>query len=233
MKKFGIVIFVVALLVGVVFANLFSFGKVSGKIFNFSFGNSIHGSGVAASEVRNVGDFNGVDVGGVFDVEIVAGRDFEVKVEADDNLIPHIKTEVSDGILKISSSSHRLKSQTPLKIRVSAPNIESLDASGAVKISLSGVKNKDLRVDTSGASKIRLEGETVSLSVEVSGASKVDAESLRAVNATVDASGASHADVFVTGKFVSEASGASKIGYAGNPASIEKSSSGASKVYQK
>jgi hypothetical protein len=53
------------------------------------------------------------------------------------------------------------------------------------------------------------------------------------VNATVDASGASHADVFVTGKFVSEASGASKIGYAGNPASIEKSSSGASKVYQK
>jgi hypothetical protein len=232
MKKFGVIIFVVALLVGVVFANLFSFGRVSGKIFNISFGSAIQGSGVAATDVRNVGNFKGVDVGGVFEVEIVAGKDFEVQVEADNNLIEHVKTEVSGGILKITSSE-RLKSQTPLRIRVSAPNIESVDASGVAKVSVSGVKNDELRIDTSGASKVKVEGETASLSVEVSGASRVDAESLKAVNATVDASGASHVDVFVTGKLVSEASGASKIGYGGSPTSVEKNTSGASKVFQK
>ena len=65
MKKLGIIIFIFALLVGVVFANLFSFGRVSGKLFNFSIGRSVKGSGVTASEVRNLSGFKGVDVGGV------------------------------------------------------------------------------------------------------------------------------------------------------------------------
>ena len=232
MKKFGVIVFVVAVLVGVVFANLFSFGRVSGKLFNVSFGTAIHGSGVAASDVRKVRDFTGVDVGGVFEVEIVAGRDFEVVVDADDNLLEHVKTEVNGNVLKISSSQ-RLKSDNPLRIRVSAPNIDSVHASGVTRVSVSGVKNKEMRVDTSGASKIKLDGQTASLSVEVSGASRVDAETLEAGNAHVDASGASHANVFVTGKLVSEASGASKISYTGNPTIVEKKTSGASKVFNK
>ena len=232
MKKLGIIIFIVAILVGVVFANLFSFGRVSGKLFNFSIGRSVKGSGVTASEVRNVPGFKGVDVGGVFEVEIVAGNDFEVKVEADENLLQYIKTEVDGGVLKISSTE-RIRSHEPLRVRVSAPTIESLEASGVCKVSLTGVKTNELTVGTSGASKVSLAGETSSLTVDVSGASSVEGESLKAENAKVEASGASKVNVFVTGRLVSDASGESKIGYTGNPASIEKSTSGASKVYQK
>jgi hypothetical protein len=232
MKKFGIIIFIVAILVGVVFANLFSFGRVSGKLFNFSIGRSVKGSGVAASDVRNVGSFKGVDVGGIFEVEIIAGKEFEVRVETDDNLLQYVKTEVDAGVLKISTTE-RMKSHEPLRVRISAPSIESVEASGVCKVSLAGVKNSELRIDTSGASKIRLEGETTSLSVDVSGASSVDGENLKAENANVEASGASNVSVFVTGRLVSDASGASKIGYSGNPASVEKNTSGASKVYQK
>lgn len=232
MKKLGIIIFIVAILVGVVFANLFSFGRVSGKLFNFSIGRSVKGSGVAASEVRNVSGFKGVDVGGVFEVEIIAGNDFEVKVEADENLLQYIRTEVDGGVLKISSTE-RIRSHEPLRVRVSAPTIESLEASGVCKVSLTGVKNNELSIGTSGASKVSVAGETSSLTVDVSGASSVEGESLKAENAKVEASGASKVNVFVTGRLVSDASGASKIGYTGNPASVEKSTSGASKVYQK
>jgi hypothetical protein len=232
MKKLGIIIFIFALIAGVVFANLFSFGRVSGKLFNFSIGRSVKGSGVTASEVRNVTGFKGVDVGGVFVVEIIAGSDFDVKVEADDNLLQYIKTEVNDGVLKISSTE-RIKSHEPLRVRVSAPTIESVEASGVCKVSLTGVKNNKLIIGTSGASKVTVAGETSSLTVDVSGASSVDGESLRAENARVEASGASKVNVFVTGRLVSDASGASKIGYSGNPTSVEKNTSGASKVYQK
>ena len=145
----------------------------------------------------------------------------------------YIETEVTGGVLKISSSSHQLKAKTPLRIRVSAPNIESVEASGASKVSLSALKNDELRLDTSGASKVKLEGSTRSLSIEISGASHVDAGMLKAEDAVVDSSGASDVNVFVTGKLISDASGASKIGYAGNPSVVEKKSSGASKVYQK
>ena len=231
MKKLGIIIFVVALILGVVFSNLFSFGKASARFFNISF-NSVAGSGVAATESRDVSEFNGIDVGGVFQVEVTAGKEYGVVVEADDNLLQYVKTEVSGGVLKISSTE-RLKSTTPMRIRVSAPEIESIDASGACKISVADVKSSELRVDTSGASKVNLAGETSSVTIEVSGASNIDAANLKAENATVKASGASKVEVFVTGKLTSGASGASKISYSGNPTSVTKDTSGAGKVSQK
>ena len=51
--------------------------------------------------------------------------------------------------------------------------------------------------------------------------------------ATIDASGASKVSVFVTEELNSEASGASKIQYSGNPTSVENKTSGASSVRQK
>jgi hypothetical protein len=232
MKKIGIVIFIVAVLAGVVFANLFSFGRASGQLFSFSFKSGIRGSGVAASEAREANDFTGVDVGGVFQVEITAGREFSVLVDADDNLLQYIKTEVNGDVLHIETTE-RINSTTPIRVRISAPDIESVGASGASKVTLNGVNNSNLSVDTSGASKVKIEGETAEVKVEVSGASSVDAESLKAKTAEVDASGASSVNLFVTERVVADASGASRISYSGNPTSVEKRTSGASRVHQK
>lgn len=232
MKKLGIIIFVVAIILGVVFSNLFSFGKASAGIFHVSFGSSITGSGVSATEVRELREFSGVDVGGIFQVEITAGKEFSVAVEADDNLLPHIKTEVDGGVLKISTDG-RLKSSSPMRIRISAPDIDSIEASGACKVAAADLKSVELRIDTSGASKVKLAGETEKLNIDVSGASNIDAGELKARDADVDASGASSVDVFVSGKLDSEASGASRISYAGNPSSVEKDASGGARITQK
>ena len=232
MKKLGIIIFVVAIIIGIAFSNLFSFGKASAGIFNISFGHSVAGSGVSATEVRELRAFTGVDVGGVFQVEVTAGKDYAVEVEADENLLPHIKTEVEGGVLKISTEG-RLKSSSPMRIRISAPAIDSLEASGACKIAAADIKGAELRIDTSGASKVKVAGETELLTVDVSGASNIDAGALKAKDANVDASGASNVDVFVSGKLRSEASGASRISYAGNPSSVEKDSSGGAHISQK
>lgn len=233
MKKVGIIVFVVAVLLGVVFSNFFSWGKASGKIFNFSFNiASQHGSGNIVTENRDVKGFKSIDVSGVFQVEIVAQKDFSVQVEADDNLMQYIKTEVNNGVLEISAEK-RIKSESGLKIRISAPDIEKIEASGVSKVSLAEVKNQGLEIDTSGASKVSLAGETAKLIVDVSGASNIDAGNLKAVNATIEASGASQVNVFVTNNLRTDASGASKITYAGTPVEVVKKTSGASSVSQK
>ena len=55
MKKIGIVIFVVALVIGLVVTSMFSFGRATGRLFNFSFNFSgVHGSGNLGSEKRSV-----------------------------------------------------------------------------------------------------------------------------------------------------------------------------------
>jgi len=231
MKKIGIIIFIVALIIGVSLANAFAFGKTSANFFsfNFKFGRGVQGSGNVANEKRNVSNFKGIDVGGIYEVEIVAQKDFSVEVEADDNLLPLIKTEVDNGILEISSEK-RFNTKSPVRIRISAPNIEELEVSGASKVNLSNLDNNFLKVDASGASKMEISGKTVDLDIESSGACKINAENLQSQNATVDSSGASNINVSVSGALKVDASGASKITYAGNPQNIEKDTSGAGSV---
>ncbi|MBV9217651.1 MAG: DUF2807 domain-containing protein [Acidobacteria bacterium] len=232
MKKIGLLIFVGCLVVGLVCANMFSFGKTSAKFFNFemNFG-GVKGSGNVATDSRSVGEFHGIQVGGVYQMEVTAGKEYSVEVTADDNILPLIRTEVSGGILKISSSEH-VSPKNVMKIKVTAPDIDSLDVSGVANVSLTGVKNAALSIDSSGASKVHVDGTTAKLTVDVSGATSIDADGLTAENATVGASGASSVSVNVTGNLKSNASGASKIRYSGTT-NVESKTTGAGSVSQK
>lgn len=232
MKKIGIIIFGAAIIVGIVISNLFSFGKMTGKVFNFPFNSGIRGSGNPASETRSVEGFTTVEVGGVFQVEIVAQKDFSVQVEADDNLLEHIKTEVESGILKIETEVP-ITSQSAMRVRISAPNIERMESSGVSKISIADLKNSAFDLDSSGASKITITGETARLNVQLSGASSLDGAGFTATEADVNVSGASHTSVNVIESLRAEASGASRVNYSGNPKSVEKNSSGASSISQR
>jgi hypothetical protein len=230
MKKIGLILFLVTLAIGLVVSNLFSLGRATSKVFNFSFSvGSVKGSGQTASEVRDIAGFHAIDVGGVFEVEVTAQKEFAVEVETDDNLLPFISTEVRNGVLRIKTD-RKLSTSNPIRIRVSAPDINNLDVSGAARVTVENVKNDELTVDASGASKIRINGETAKLTVDVSGATKVDAEKLAVENATVEASGASKVAVQVSGDLRIKASGASRIDYSGGPTNVIKRTSGAASV---
>ena len=53
------------------------------------------------TEDRHLSGFNAVDLAGSFDVYITQGSTESVKVEAPDEVIDHIITEVNGGVLKI------------------------------------------------------------------------------------------------------------------------------------
>lgn len=232
MKKIGFLIFIIALFLGVSVAGIFSFGKISRRIFNFSINSGERGSGNIQNEKREVSEFNAVDVGGNFVVEITAQKDYSLEVEADDNLLPFIKTEFDGETLRIESE-RKLSSSNPIKIRISAPDIENLNISGAAKVSVINLNNESLNVDSSGASKISCEGQTKNLTVDMSGASNLDGENLKAENVSVDASGASKATVSVQNDLKADTSGASKVIYSGNPTNIKKKTSGAGSIVGK
>lgn len=229
MKKLGILIFIIALFIGVTLASVFSIGGYKLKNFNFSFNVGEKGSGNIQTEKREVSEFKAVDVGGVFVVEITAQKEYSLEVEADDNLLPFIKTEFDGDTLRIKSSK-KLSSSNPIKVRISAPDIENLDISGASKVSVVNLDNDLLNIDTSGASKISCEGKTKNLTIDMSGASQMDSEKLSAESVSVDASGASKATVSVKDSLKADLSGASKVVYFGNPANFENKTSGASSI---
>jgi hypothetical protein len=233
MKKFGFLVFIIALIAGSVIAGFVNWGKSSAKLINFEFNvGGVKGNGNVQSQTRDARDFKAVDVNGIFQVEIVAQKDFGVQVEADENLLQFIKTEVNGGVLEISTTK-RIKSSSGLKVRISAPDINKLEVSGVAKVSLSDLKNAGLELETSGASKVNLAGETDKLVIDVSGASNIDAENLKTRATSVDASGASKVSVFATESIRTDASGASRITYTGGAADVVKKTSGASSVSEK
>ena len=233
MKKIGILIFVMALVAGVALANMTSFGRASDSLFKFSMNcGGEHGSGNVRTEKRSVTGFKSVDVGGVFQVEVVAQKEFGVEVIADDNLLPLIKTEVDGSTLRIETTS-RISPSSTVKIRVFAPDIDKLRVSGVANVAVTDLKNEAFAVDSSGASKIAVSGETSKLTIDVSGASKIDAENLKAGTASIDSSGASKISVNVSGELKTDLSGASKVVYSGTPTNVVTKKSGASSVSQK
>jgi hypothetical protein len=233
MKKVGIIIFVIALAAGVVIANLFSFGRVTTQMFNFSLGfGGVRGSGNVATDRRTASEFQKIDVGGNFQVEITAQKEYAVEVETDDNLLPFVTTEVRGGTLHIESE-RRLSPLHQVRIRIYAPDIDAIDISGTSNVSLNNLSNEGFTVDASGASKLSINGETSKLSLKVSGATRVDGENLKVGNATISASGASRVSVNVSGDLTAQASGASNIVYSGTPASLTVKRSGGGSVSQK
>lgn len=233
MKKAGFLFFFAALVIGLVVANTFSFGRMSGDFVKFSvnFGKA-RGSGKIVTEKREVSGFKSVDVGGVFQVEIVAQKEFSVAIEADDNLLEFIQTRVDGETLRIESDK-RLKSKSPIKIRISAPKIDNLQVSGAAKVTATNLNSETLKIESSGGSKVTAAGQATKLWVESSGGARVNAGELTAVDCHIEGSGGSNVEVNVTGDLNSDISGGARVTYNGTPANINTNKSGGARVSQK
>jgi hypothetical protein len=230
MKKLGLLVFAIALI-----SSLTIVSYVSGKslVPNVKIFKQIRGSGVVKTERRNVPAFRAVDAGGAIEIEVVAGREQSVELEGDDNILQLIRTEVRGETLHIERENGNYRMKNKIRVRISVQELSGFDLSGASVGTISNVRSENFKLQVSGASRVRIDGEARVLDLDASGASSIDAENLRVERATVEASGATRATVFVSDSLDAEASGASRIIYAGNPKTLNKDTSGASSVSAK
>lgn len=189
------------------------------------------GNGVAATEQRAVASTMGVDVSGSLPVAVQVGQAASLSVQGDANLLPLIRTEVKDGVLRIWSE-HRLHSTTPIKIVYTTPHLNEVKAGGASRVEVQGLSGNALEVRRSGSARLRLEGQVVHLTARSSGSGSVDATGLS--SSTVDArlSGSSQLRLGnIQGDFARFAlSGSSTASASGSVRSLVSASSGSSRV---
>jgi hypothetical protein len=206
---------------------------------------------LASKQDRPVKNFNKIEVSGGFNVILTQGTVEKLTIDADDDVLPKIITEVRGGTLIIRLENNTWNKNTKkMTAELTFINLDKIDVSGAVKITgTNPMKFSKLKIEGSGASKINLNLSVTSLSCDFSGASeitlkgnapefKIDlsgASNLEALEfltrkCSIDCSGASDARVNATESLEIESSGASKITYTGNPAKVETDLSGASKI---
>ena len=216
-------------------------------------GERVRGSGHIITENRTVSGFNSIDVSGAIDVYIKQDSATSVKVEADDNILEYIEVHTDGSTLEIYTEDNiRLKPSHKIKVYVSNSEYKDLQVGGAssmrseneittdiLSVDLGGASEGRLEVNSprvsvkvSGASNATIKGKTKDFEGGASGASKIRGFDLLSENADVNASGASHIEIYASVKIDGQASGASSVNYKGNAqSSVEKS--GASSVNKK
>ncbi len=233
--------------------NLFSILIISISLSscNGVFGDHIHGDGNVVAENRPVATFSGVEVSGGLEIFVKQDSVASVKIETDKNLQEYIITEVNDGVLEIYQENNTdLEATKGIRIYVSNPSFKSFEASGAteihgenkiqhnegIKLYVSGASKIELDVkapkisgELSGASSLKLSGETKDLNIDANGASHAKCFDLMTENAETELSGASSANISASIKITGEASGASNLTYKGN-ATVTVNTSGAGSV---
>jgi hypothetical protein len=221
---------------------------------NFYMGPSEKGSGNVVSETRQVSGFDKISVEYPAKVLISQGNTETLKVEAEDNVLPGLKTEVKGNELRIYYKSPDGKHVNPTKmavITITAKELSALNFSSAGESTVNGLKSDDLIVSLSGAGNVKLNeiaignlsislsgagsatasGTADDLSVNISGFGGFNGKDLQTSTASVNISGAGSATVSAEDTLNASISGAGSVSYYGSP-DVSKQISGVGSVRQ-
>lgn len=178
--------------------------------------NEVVGSGKRQREKRDVAAFSSISTEGAYEIAVVSQQGLSLEIEADDNILPLIKTDVSNGVLHIKAT-RGFSINNHIVVKIGTPNIEAISTSGAGTIDISGLKNDKFAIDTNGAASIEVSGETGTLDIESNGAGKIDAHKLRATKGTVEANGVAKIEVNASEELNVTVSGPASVIYSGDP----------------
>lgn len=203
-------------------------------------GDRVDGSGDVTVESRSIAEFERVVLAGEGRVLFGTGSDGVVEVETDDNLLVHIRTEVSGDTLTISTESgFDIDPTSGVTYRLGCPVITAAVLSGAGTIDLAGCAAGDrlqielpgagtiiapdldvstLRASLPGAGSIVATGRTDQLEVVLAGAGDFDGGDLRADTASVESAGVGMTTLWATTELDVSVTGVGAVRYYGEPA---------------
>ena len=176
----------------------------------------VAGSGKLETRDLPLGEFEAVEAGGSFSVDVTQGSATSVVVTADDNLWEYLNIHNDGGTLHLEMRPGSYR-DAHLSAKVVTPRLRRLELSGASNGTMRGIDlpqghfelevsgastllNGDLRageanVNLSGASSAILQGRVDELKVDVSGASHAALEDFPTKNADVQLTRIFHAVV--------------------------------------
>lgn len=210
----------------------------------------IRGTGRVLTEERSLPRFYGVSNATGADVEIIQGPSQNVRIEAEENLLPYLRTRVEGGLLRIyTEQGVQLDPSRQMIIEIDMGDLDLLMSSGSgdidaplidarrLEVFASGsgdVRLPDLLADSiiifsSGAGRVFASGEVARNRITLSGSGDLDTHDLEAglVDAVLSGSGTGTVRARNTLRVV--LSGSGSLRYYGGPA-VQQTVTGSGKV---
>lgn len=178
----------------------------------------VRGSGVVASEEREVSGFDSVAVEGVGELYVEPTGTESLTIEAEDNILPLLRSRVLDGELVLDlEPGTGISTTEPIIYRLTVAGLNSISASGSPEVDARGIVGDELTVSSSGTSKVRMTGNVTDLRLHASGTSSFSGRQLQSQNAAVEVSGSAEVLVNATDALSVEVSGTADVRYVGSP----------------
>lgn len=199
---------------------------------------AVRGSGNLKTEERSVSGFDRISLSGMGDLNIVQGDEEALTIEAEDNLLQYITTEVRDSELQIGIKDGanilptrsirfelRVKDLTAVSVsgagnlKMDALRAENLNltVSGAGNVDIKNLDVTDINVKSSGTGNFNLAGKTQTQNITISGAGNYRAADLESNSADLSVSGAGNSTLWVKEKLTVKISGFGRVEYYGDP----------------
>ncbi|ADY30318.1 MULTISPECIES: head GIN domain-containing protein [Cellulophaga] len=215
---------------------------------SFNIGSGKKGNGVLTEQSRDVAtSFERISASEGINVYVTQAKEFSIRVEADENVIDLIGTDIKDGKLKI----HAIENigRATKNVHVTLPVVTALySSSGAELISESQIETNEIdlnassgadiqialvansvNADCSSGADIKLSGKTNNLTVNASSGSDIDAYELKTKTCDADASSGADISVDVSDSLIADASSGADIKYSGT-ATVKKNKSSSGSV---
>lgn len=207
------------------------------------------GSGEVTTEARAVEDFDQIELNGSGEVRISMGGTETLTIEAEENIIGDLTSEVRNGRLQLGTRRpiqptegivYTITMQTLEGIAISgsgsitvselSTDILEAEVSGSGSAEISAIAADDVVVMISGSGVVTVSGRTDDLDVIISGSGTFDGERLEASTGTVQISGSGEATVDVFADLDVRVSGSGSVEYLGDPTTVSIDSSGSGNV---
>ncbi len=199
---------------------------------------AISGSGNIVTESRDVRNFNNVVLKDFGRLQITQGDNESLTIEADDNLLPYIKSDVVGNTLVLEiihkNPVRYIHPSNQIKYYLTVKELENIKLSGSGSILVPKLKARSLTIQESGSGNIDIKSLTADeLFVDLSGSGFLNLENsiVRKAKTTVSGSGEVKVKSLSAEELTTRISGSSKLNLKGKIHRQEINLSGSGDYY--
>lgn len=211
----------------------------------------VKGDGNITTENRSTGDYDGLKSAGPMNFKLVQGKEGNITIEGDANLMEYIVTRVEGGKLVVKvKDGINLRPTKTIIVTIPYESINSvslagsgdIENSGTIKsdhfeVSIAGSGDIELNISSnsvessiSGSGDIELSGSTTDLMTKITGSGDFDGSDLDSTNVTAKITGSGGANVVCNGELKVRITGSGDVKYSGNPTNKDTKVTGSGSV---
>lgn len=213
----------------------------------------IKGNEKIVTITRTTTQYEKISAAGSFDVKLISGKEGNIAIKGDENLLEYIKTEVKDGTLLVyfeKGKNIQLNYNSTIEITIPFEKISKLNFTGSGNLSSSDSINSEnldftvagsvnikfesvstnLKISKSGSGNLSVKGKTTNLEVNNAGSGNASLSDLTSENAVANQSGSGSVNLFCTKNLQAKSVGSGNIQYKGSPEKVDKNTVGSGSI---